>query len=138
MCRYTYLFWSVEPLQQQSNCRAKKIIWMPIWNPIYQLHTSPWKFNLSFLLRGDRGIPEIHAIQEKREKWELEFETQKRVSWTLRWSKLDFLNMKTHIPGPEISNVIQKQQKIQKYVSMFSKNSKILYKGYMKSYPPQR
>ena len=40
----------------------------------------PWEMNLSFLLRGGRGIPEIHAIQEKRENWQLELEAQKRVS----------------------------------------------------------
>ena len=80
------------------------------------VNTSPWKVDLSFLLLGDRGTPEIHVIQEKREKTKLEFEAQKWASRIFRWSKIDFLNMNIHIPEPKISNVTQKRQKIAKHV----------------------
>ena len=44
-------------------------IWLRMWASIRNkvaIYTSSWKINLSFLLRGDRGISEIHVIQKER------------------------------------------------------------------------
>ena len=57
-------------------------------------NASPWKINLSFLLCGDRRIPEIHAIQKKKTGWTFEMLAGRakywldvrRIGWTFKIS----------------------------------------------------
>ena len=80
-----------------------KLTWQ-FWTENIELRILNWIFWMTLLiLRQSNHVSQdnlkIDEVYKKNEKWNMEFEAQKRASRFFRWSKLDILNVNINILG---------------------------------------